>query len=166
MHNSRSRLAILPTLIALSSVAIGAIDTPMLAKSKVPMQTELKARVRKLYAIGPISNLEQLQELLPLMPPFVSECPPSDDELLGDKSAPEVKVLSWKIAKIEYDPIYVNENLKCHCTGHTDHFYHVEAGAVVTILQRDQENHAKPQRGELYQRWILIGGTWYFAEME
>ena len=146
----------------LSALGVVAILTalPCFAAPKVPLKSALKIRVGQFYA----AYIKQdWPALLELMAPFVRECQSAEDFRLGWTEDGPGRVLSWRLVDIDYDPVYVGQEFKVECTGKA---YRVDAGAMVVTSQLDQEGEGKPERGENYLRWVLIGGVWFAAGPE
>jgi hypothetical protein len=102
--------------------------------------------------------------MLELIAPFVRECTTAEEMREGWTSdLPGFKLLSCRLKKIEYDSQYVGESFHVKCTGLE---YKVDAGALVTMSQVDQEAGGQPKRGENYFHWVLINGTWFCAGPE
>jgi hypothetical protein len=133
---------------------------PCFAGPKVPLKSTLKARVGQFY--NAYIN-QDWPALLELMAPFVRERRSSEDLRLGWTEDGLVRVLSWRLVDIEYDPTYVAQKFKVECAGQA---YRVDAGGMVVTSQHDQENEERPERGENFLHWVLIGGVWYFAGPE
>jgi hypothetical protein len=125
------------------------------AQPKVPLKPQLKARVQE---FGSAYMKGDWPALLELMAPFVRECTTADQLRAGwNRDSPTPKLLSWRLKSIDYNSLYVGEQLHVECTNRT---YRVQAAAAVTVSQVI-EKQGSEERGENYFRWVLIDSTWF-----
>ena len=130
------------------------------AEPKVPSKPQLKAKVQE---FGSAYMKGDWPTLLELMAPFVRECTTADQLREGWTSdSPTLKLRSWRLKSIDYDNLYVGEQLHVECTNRT---YKVQAGAVVTVWQVI-EKEGSEEKGENYFRWVLIDSTWFCVGQE
>jgi len=121
----------------------------------VPKKAELKTRVKELCDAGPNPTWEQLKKLFA---PHLSECVRENE--MRDSSSKTVQVISCNIASIDYDARHAGDSLEAECTGQR---YKVDAAAIAKISQVAEDGADKPEREEVFQRWVLVSGTWYYS---
>ena len=160
MHHKTSRAARARSRAARFAIITLLASIPALAGPKVPLKSELKARVGEFYAAYSKRDWAQLRELVA---PFVRECSSAAEIRHGWTEDGRVRVLSWKILDVRYDASYVGREFKVECTGQV---YRPEAGAVVVVSQLDKQDEDVPTLGKLYFPWVLVGGSWFAAGPE
>src|SRR5262245_43940241 len=95
------------------------------AQPKVPLKPQLKSRVQE---FGSAYMKGDWTTLLELMAPFTRECTTADQLREGwTEDSPTLRLLSWRLKSIDYDSMYVGEQLHVECTNRT---YKVQAAAV------------------------------------